>query len=398
MTNKAFTTKDYKGREFQYKVSNGNPEIKHGLKTPDKFYKYYGDSEFKRDSILADIPKLYFSHSYQFNDCVDSSHLIWNMENLDFEFYKKLLKNCHLQVHLKSLFNTDLINDFIEYKTILSKNLYPFNYNKQPDLETWVHLTQEEIFQKIKSQKFAHLRIFLNDYEGSRLGIFCLTNSFANNLMWAHYTEERGFCVEFDTQKLLKDLKDKHDDGFTYFPINYQKKIKQIDFQNNCFLKAKDNKLDLNIPYMYLYSVKDKTWHYENEWRLMIENEKFGTPVHPIDSNYTETINHQERSIEIERDAINKIILGPYFFNTSVFSNIQYHNQKTFTGYFKNNCDACNVMKALMSMKSNYNDMLYQIERVVCDEQTIERKIAFKIEILDIDEKKVEIKRIEILK
>lgn len=39
-----------------------------------------------------------------------------------------------------------------------------------------------------------------------KMGILCTTESYSNSLMWGYYTNNEGFCVEYDTDKLVKAL------------------------------------------------------------------------------------------------------------------------------------------------------------------------------------------------
>lgn len=39
-----------------------------------------------------------------------------------------------------------------------------------------------------------------------RVGILCLTQKFSDSLMWGYYANNEGFCIEYDTTKLLKNF------------------------------------------------------------------------------------------------------------------------------------------------------------------------------------------------
>ncbi len=136
------------------------------------------------------------------------------------------------------------------------------------------------------------------------LGIVSLTqqddNKPLNKLMWAHYTNNRGFCIEFAPDKLLNDQL------LGVFPINYVNKIEaeKWDIKND----AKGFE-----PFLYLTNVKYDEWEYENEWRIIAF--KKSSYMHLSwynDNNKKESAN---RLFDYNSEAIKSITLGPLFFD-----------------------------------------------------------------------------------
>lgn len=62
-------------------------------------------------------------------------------------------------------------------------------------------------------------------------GIFSMSDDFKNELLWIHYTNEVGFCFEFDVEKLKNFFKINNGINHSYFfPISYNDPITKIDF------------------------------------------------------------------------------------------------------------------------------------------------------------------------
>ena len=59
-------------------------------------------------------------------------------------------------------------------------------------------------------------------------GVLSLTPHFANYLMWSHYSKSHeGFCVEFDTRKLVESV------GGTFQKVQYENEIPLISIRDS---------------------------------------------------------------------------------------------------------------------------------------------------------------------
>lgn len=171
---------------------------------PETFFKYYALSPYSVDAITKQY--VYASHPTQMNDPFDCAKSI-----IDF--------------------------DDEEVARCLLKDQYDEAKQSFPPKE----------FQKFCQSVF-NTRLF------RKIGIFSMTDSSENDLMWAHYANQLGFCVEFDI-KQFPFLK------YDPFPINYIETVKPI----------RTSEMDIFPIASILCSVKHTMWSYENEWRLMIE-------------------------------------------------------------------------------------------------------------------------------
>ena len=97
----------------------------------------------------------------------------------------------------------------------------------------------------------------------------CFTESFDNNLMWAHYSDShKGICVEYDFKKINDDeiLK-------LLFPVIYSKE-RNIYASSDIlidFLKG-DKELQGTKDAKGIFLQKDNCWRYEKEWRICLMN------------------------------------------------------------------------------------------------------------------------------
>jgi hypothetical protein len=97
----------------------------------------------------------------------------------------------------------------------------------------------------------------------------CFTETFTNNLMWAHYADEfKGVCVEYDLKKLQdKELQAK------FFPVYYSKERKiwiDKDLLVNYWAGYIDDDVITDTKGIFLQ--KADYWKYEREWRICQSN------------------------------------------------------------------------------------------------------------------------------
>lgn len=200
----------YKGYQYKYVLSSHTFKI-----LPDKFkpspvtlFKYYALDNYSIDALTNSY--IYVSHPEQLNDVYDSSE--------------------HLLIFDNEITNKNILNDSslseLQKKEILNDNNFLSKVNK------------EIIYSKI--------------------GIFSMTETPDNILMWAHYTKNRGFAIEFNFEK-LKNSSTGRIHG--QFPMNYVDKIEPIHL----------SKVDIHCAMLMQSNIKLKDWEYENERRLLVE-------------------------------------------------------------------------------------------------------------------------------
>lgn len=197
--------------DFEYSYSKENLfEVKFdALKrpVPESFYKYYALSENSVDAITA--PYVYATHPNQLNDPFDCCKDIIKVD--DEETLSRLLGDRY-----DSLYNTLSEREFVDF---VPKALNTLMYRKY--------------------------------------GIFSMTCNPYNELMWSHYSQKSGFCVELDVNKFTF----KH---YGPFPVNYVDTLPQIP----------TSEVGLKLAVNIQCNVKRSAWSYENEWRLIIPNPK----------------------------------------------------------------------------------------------------------------------------
>lgn len=184
-------------------------------------------------------------------------------------------------------------------------------------------------------------------------GILCLTDSPESDLMWAHYTKNEGFAIEFKTEFLPTNLS-------RPIPMNYSN-------LNELFFIDKKNIL-LEI---YIRALSKKViWSYENEYRCFFypENNKYLSNF-GIFSNQKYPGNKQSRILNYDQKAILSVTLGFNFFKNLIGEK----NKKGFKIKFNKESD---------QNKAQVTEFLYS-SKMICF-------------LIFIDSKSIEIKRRQI--
>ena len=93
-----------------------------------------------------------------------------------------------------------------------------------------------------------------------RLGIFSLSQTYKDELLWAHYAySHQGFCIEYD----LDILKEGYRNKIYSFPVKYNNTPPDIDFSD---LNSKNQDLISKM-----LGFKSKRWEYEEEYRIITD-------------------------------------------------------------------------------------------------------------------------------
>ncbi|WAC42651.1 DUF2971 domain-containing protein [Pedobacter sp. SL55] len=334
-----------KNADFKFENQNIKIDIKTDI--PEKLYKYYSITDYSVKGLKNNT--MYFSHSHLLNDVMDGNFILWDMS----EF-------------------------IINYKADLN-----INYNIDSELT-------KEILKQL-SEPFLECR-----------GVLSLSDTYKNELIWAHYTSEIGYCLELETIQFKEHIeKNRNENDLYFFPISYDH-LKQINFSDfiNYKIVAKSKEINSKtvsaiLPILYCFAQKDDCWKYENEWRFLLRDKKFNSISFPI-----EIINDQDKleedyrksggNIEINPKVISKIILAPLFFNNSRFNKLEVTNSNFLIYNFKGN-DAGKVAKDFLEiLKHKFNDKIYQVDKIIKDGLVV-RELKYKIEIVDIGENFIKI-------
>lgn len=309
------------------------------IEIPELTYKYYYFNSNSLNSIKNET--IHFGHSFTMNDLMDGNFLLWDFE----DFLLDYMKERNLDMNFKEFYHKNLIRtlsrDFLKH-----------------------------------------------------VGYFCLRENFHNDLLWTHYTNERGFCVEYNTKELLENFKSLQ---MYFVPINYDE-LKQINFKKNSLKTIKNNKVNIeaNIPLFYSLVNKEKFWSYEKEWRIIVRDEKFDSVSHPLEFNIEQILEFEydaikNRNLKINDNCINRIILSTYFFDNNRFDMSQ-ENGNQIIYKFKNNDGKANLKEFITILMNRYNNKVYQVAKYLENGKVI-RNIKYKIEFLRITENYCEIER-----
>jgi hypothetical protein len=104
----------------------------------------------------------------------------------------------------------------------------------------------------------------------SEIGIACFSESYENEVMWAHYAGSFcGICIAYDSRRLQRRL----DNSTFLVRIAYDEKLPRLgSSEANNILGSVVEKLDApasDALARQLLSYKKRTWDYEREWRVL---------------------------------------------------------------------------------------------------------------------------------
>ncbi|OEF80044.1 hypothetical protein OA5_12600 [Vibrio cyclitrophicus 1F111] len=206
----------------------------------EPLYKFREVNEYSLSSITENT--LWFSHVDDFND--------------PFELFYKIISGIDLnnmdealEVYLSFAEKSQISNE--GFKNVILKTLATLD-------EKTKHSIIEQISDKIKLLQDDKIHKVKSDNK-----IFSL--SFANDhpLLWGHYANGlKGMCIEYDFNNQKQPL------NIGYCPVDYLDKPFTINLLN--LLKART---DISIYGNEIFATKNEVWAYEEEFRLISENE-----------------------------------------------------------------------------------------------------------------------------
>lgn len=317
------------------------------IEVPKKLYKYYSLSDYSLKGLKNNT--LYFSHANLLNDVMDGNFMLWNMKEFIIQYKKEM--------NITSNIDDELTISIVKQ---ISK----------PTLEC--------------------------------RGVLSLSDTYKNELIWAHYTNETGYCIELETNDFKKCINgNRQENDCHFFPISYDD-LKQIDISKYITFETTNNRKTVNamLPILYCFAQKDNCWKYEKEWRFLLRDKKFNSISFPI-----EIINDEDKSQEdarktggnigINKDVISKVILAPLFFNNSRFNKLEITNSNFLIYNFKDNTAGKVAKDFLEILKNSFNSKIYQVDKVIQNELVV-RELKYKIEIIDIEDSFVKLIKTEI--
>ena len=198
---------------------------------PNTLYKYYKyDEQYNENRLTSEI---FFNSPTNFNDVFDAQHEVVN--NIDaFQCYSKI-----------------------------RERLEEIGYSNSSD-----------IILKLKGEESEKYKMEVRKKQIEHVGVTCLTNNPLSILMWAYYTENCGYCIEYDVNAIRIEIESLVQKEFIKKGIkaNPTKRIQAgaVLYQHTLpsaplFFKkgAKDQ------PFSK-YFCKAKCWEHENEYRIVL--------------------------------------------------------------------------------------------------------------------------------
>jgi hypothetical protein len=133
----------------------------------------------------------------------------------------------------------------------------PFEGTYKEEISLFVNSIQQ-LFRVDTAQVIKSLEA-IKDFH-SRLGIYSLSLTFSNELMWSHYAgSHAGFCIEYEVEKLKGGAL--INDSVIEIEVNYQDEVPLItykDIGSETLLKK-------------MFATKSVRWNYEKEIRLIYD-------------------------------------------------------------------------------------------------------------------------------
>ncbi len=271
----------HKFNGFVYKIDASTKGLKsyqleHPKEKPESIYKYYGVSSFSVEALREGY--FYASHPMELNDHLDSSNfLLGASKPLDIKYYKNFMGEAFddekelLEFYAKDSFSEDgfFAKGFIAQLWQVMSNIF---------------------------------------------GIVSLTTQDKNDLMWPHYTNEKGFQIRFNTAELETSVHANIGEGdcLGLYPMNYCKDLHPIDVSPFT---------QFRIPFLYLTNVKKDSWEYEDEWRFIISKQHMGIPYSKVGLDPREDYNgvKENRRAYYDKGIVQEITLGNNFFTGREF-------------------------------------------------------------------------------
>ncbi len=244
---------------------------------PRSVYKFFSLEEYHKEAFLRNY--LFPSHPYHLNDLMDGEFYTIDMRGISIDIYNKIKQQ------------------MFEYSPLMINKAFAKQLNPYID----------------KNRKILQCAIMASFFSYGGIVSLSSCNRFSE-LMWAHYAQENGFMIEFDTKRLLESIvgSDKNKDVYNklYFrKIVYKQHPISISYLRN---------QDIEKINLFNATQKNQDWSYEKEWRIIVSsNQELGLPesVYAEDEQMT---NVSRRKLYYDKSAIKRIYLGKKFWVSNI--------------------------------------------------------------------------------
>lgn len=127
-----------------------------------------------------------------------------------------------------------------------------------------------EVFARENTEKLIRLSQEIRE----KAYVYSMSDSYDNDQLWAYYSDNKGFCIEYDYNKADSMDYDKKRKLIHTFKVVYKDKesfsliptFKAAINKDEEMLKKENKRANMQIL------TKKKGWSNENEWRLLLEN------------------------------------------------------------------------------------------------------------------------------
>ena len=206
-------------------------------------------------------------------------------------------------------YSVDALTNMYIYASHPNQFNDPFDCNeKLVEFNTWddVKNLWEPLFEKNKKDYLSledactHCSYVYKTLLYRKLGLFSLAPRHDNYIMWSLYSQNNGFCVEFDIDQ---------------FPFNHYGPF-PINYVDNIPSPVHVGQSGGEVAMLIQTNIKNKRWEHEQEWRLYIPN-PLGVDIQSFgpEAGAFNIFNEHNRKFRYPISAIKSIFLGTSFFD-----------------------------------------------------------------------------------
>lgn len=211
---------------------------------PCLLYKYRKINDFTLEALEGDF--LFSSQPRDFNDPFEGPVGILQSEAIE-NIYQRTYTNMRKQYPFLQDKQTKSMHDLID-------NIACSFGGSYDDVST--HCKDFGLMKLLCSHadKNAETTIaWMQEYARNMYNICCFSETYDNNLMWAHYADNHsGFCIGYNIKNLNNNL--------THLTL-------PVIYKDNFFISIDDLENIDGSKCMHALSVKSPEWSYEKEWR-----------------------------------------------------------------------------------------------------------------------------------
>lgn len=265
-----------------------DPETRQRHPRPRTFFKYYGMSKHSVDALTGLY--VYASHPNQLNDPLDCDAKIVRIDSR--EDVDALFEGC-------ATYN-DLLDKFGSEDSV-----YEFS---------------SDAFKELSFRK---------------QGILGLTATCKNQVLWSYYTNNEGFCLEFDVNEF-------HFQTSGPFPIHYMKDL----------LSISTKVCGMQLAALVQVNEKKECWKHENEWRMLVFSPD-GLDMQAYGKDGKRSTKHNfgdehDRKFRYPLSALKSVTLGINFFNGACICAV---NDMEIDVRYRHSCDVVKVLDFLSDIQ-----------------------------------------------